>query len=706
MIETYKKLQECFTSKESTYTDKAKTFRTIYEQFANGMIPQMRPRTPLGTKLRELFKRYSGENVEQIEEASTILLNRLNIVVHENKPVTAEELSDYYKMLLLIIKLLTGEEPDDKSLLLAGLNTDVIINGLNNEQKNAVLDDAQFINVNAGPGTGKTHLLVRKLLYYLRENEDRKIVALSFTNSAAHQLKDRVLSILSDACFMECNPKNCITSTIHSFCYSLISQYSESKGEVLEYEILDDSVIDDIAADIATQYNLVGVLEQIKGCLLNGGVGNISKYVNEYKAKHHFIRVEEILDIFIEKTDSDISFTEWLQGKVDCLLVDEAQDLSFKVYRIFRILHALNPQINMFFVGDPRQNIFAFNGGDYTNYKKFVEDLQITPSQHVLHLTYRCPKGVVELVNQLNFMDCSNEKLIPVVADNGGIKKLIPCYDENTEAKEIVTIIQRTKSNNAQADICVMSSGLWYLEKTAKELNLRGIPFEVKGGQSHLSKIIMLVNHCLRIIDNNNESSRKAICRMSFINNSNGIIEELQEISKSIKDTQSIVCNSIIAIKESLIKQVNLTEEALRLIEKYSSLADNNEYDSINKFLFACTAHRNDTFLEFYEKDFNVECTSSGKDNVSSITLSTIHSAKGLEWNNVILAGMADKIMPNYRCYSDENISIMQKMINDEKKKYYVAATRSKKNIWITYPTTFTSKYGKTYPRSRSPFLL
>ena len=685
---------------------RAKTFRTIYEQFANVMIPQMRPRTPLGTKLRELFKRYSGENVEQIEEASTVLLNRLNIVVHENKPVTAEELSDYYKMLLLIIKLLTGEEPDDKSLLLAGLNTDVIINGLNNEQKNAVLDDAQFINVNAGPGTGKTHLLVRKLLYYLRENEDRKIVALSFTNSAAQQLKDRVLSILSDACFMECNPKNCITSTIHSYCYSLMSQYSDSKGEDFEYEILDDSVVDDIAADIATQYNLLGLVEQIKVCLVNGGTGDVAQYVNEYKAKHHFIRVEEILDIFIENVDSDSSFAEWLTGKVDCLLIDEAQDLSSKVYQIIKILYTFNSQINMFFVGDPRQNIFAFNGGSYKNYKKFVEDLQITPSQHVLHLTYRCPKGVIDLVNPLIFIDCSNDKLIPADVDNGGTKQLIPCYDENREAQEIATLIHRIRTSNALADICVMSSGLWYLEKTAKELNLRGIPFEVKGGQSHLSKVIMLVNHCLRIIDNNNESSRKAICRMSFINNSSGLIDKVQEINKSMTDTPLSVCNSIVAIKELLLGYVSINKETVELIEEYSLLADNTEYDSINKFLFACTAHRNDTFIDFYEKDFNVECTSSEQNNMCPITLSTIHSAKGLEWNNVILAGMADKIMPNYRCYSDENISKMQEMINDEKKKYYVAVTRSKKNIWMTYPTTFTSKYGKTYPRSRSPFLL
>lgn len=706
MTETYQKLQECFTSSESTYTDKAKSFRTIYEQFVNQMLPQMQAKIPLGAKLRELFKRYTLENVEQIEDASSVMLNRLNTVVHENKKVTAEELADYYKMLLLIIKLLTGVEPDNKSLLLAGLNTNVIINGLNDEQKAAVLDDSQFINVNAGPGTGKTHLLVRKLLYYLHGHEDRKIVALSFTNSAAMQLKERVASMLSDACFTECNLKNCITSTIHSFCYTLMSQYSENIGETFEYEILDDSVVDDIAADIATQYNLNADLEQIKICLMNGGSGYIAQRVDEYKTKHKFIRVEEILDIFIEKTKSDESFDEWLKDKVDCLLIDEAQDLSAKVYRIIKMIYELNPNVNMFFVGDPRQNIFRFNGGSYNNYTSFVNEMNISPSQHVLHLTYRCPHGVVALVNPLIFIDCGNDKLISVGNDIEGTKEIIPCYNDEKEAETIGALIHRIKSNNAEADICVMSSGLWYLEKTAKDLNRRGVPFEVKGGQRVLNKSIKIINYCLRVIDNDNDASKNALCRMSSINNQEGLIKKLQQIGKDSKDTPFSIYDIIRSVKTKLDEHMTFTDDETKLVEKYVSRAGDVEYDTVNKFLFACTAHKNDTFADFYENDFKVECISGVHGDMSPVTLSTIHSAKGLEWNNVIIAGVADDILPSYRCKQQDDAEEMRKMINDDKKKFYVAVTRSKKNIWITYPTTFTSRFGKTYPRKRSPFLM
>lgn len=696
--ETYRKLRECYTSSQSTNTDKTKRFRSIYEDFANNQGTFGGSDVNFGTRLARLFSR---KNVSQAAtDRSKRLLWRLNKVVHDDCAVSSDQLRAYYQELVTTIQELTGEEPDEKTKILCGLEQAWYAEGLNPEQRAAVIDDAQVINVNAGPGTGKTHLLVHKMLYYLRNDPSLKVVALSFTNAAANQLSEKFVAVQqkvgkTSACYL-----NCTTATIHSFCFTQLSKYYEMLHKPFDFEILDESDIPAIAEEIALQYGDPHQKDAVAKILETGGSGSLADFVKQYKQKHHFIRVEEILDMFIDESRSD-EFKKWISDKVDCLLVDESQDLTKKIYDIIEILSNVNPRMNLFFVGDPRQNIFGFNGGSYKNFRSFIQERNV--SEHTLKITYRCPKAVVDKVNPLVFTDCPNTDLELADASNAGSCRIVECPDRESEATQIARLISGINDNVNTAVIC---TGLWYLEETARNLNTLGIPFVVKGGRSYPVKSVKILNYCLRMVAVDGSHSEERLRHFVRDFSESSLCEYLCHKRDQLQGVNKPFLPDLVRdIADKLLDGEYVPQGDKDILTAYAEKA--HEYASVEDLLFACSTHRNDDFIDFYEKDFKVECSTEPTEERSAVTLTTIHSAKGLEWDNVILAGAAERTLPSYKCY-ENGISMEEKAerLNDEMKKYYVAVTRCKKNLYITHALTSKSKYGTVYHNDRSQFVI
>lgn len=696
--EIYDRLRDCYTSSQSTNTDKAKRFRSIYEDFARmENVDFDAPNITLGERLSQIFQ---VRNLSyKTTEISKKLLWKLNDAVHKDTFVGDEELQEYYQALLSIIRLVTNEEPDERSLILSGIQKEWYVEGLNPEQKAAVIDDSQIIVVNAGPGTGKTHLLVHKMLYYLKDNPQRNLVALSFTNAAASQLRTRFINVLTSVGKQAEEYSGSRTATIHSYCYQCLADYYNSLGKSFNYVILDSSDIPAVAEDIALSCGRMEAKNMIIDILENGGKGELAQYVEKYKRQHNFIRVEDILYLFIEEYEYE-EFQNWLSGRMDCLLIDESQDLTATIYKIVRIFIEVNPQLNLFFVGDPRQNIFSFNGGSYRNLTTFLKDKNA--SEHTLTITYRCPQAIINLVNPLEFSDCANPQL--VLADKAlmGNYVELPCPTRYSEATSIVEIV---KSINDLTNTCVMASGLWYLEETAKQLNEANIPFEIRGGKRFLAHPIKMINYCLRFATNNDEYSPSQL--RHYIRNfyDSNLFKSLQKYYQEKSALQNTSLLELIDEISVILDEERFIEvEQMKLVKRYFEIA--TEFKTVNDLLFACSSGKNDKFSEFYERDFNVLCTCDNLEETRSLVLTTIHAAKGLEWDNVILAGAADRILPSYKCY-DSSLSIeqSQERLNEEKKKYYVAVTRSKKNLFISYSTTSQNQWGRVFQCVKSPFI-
>ena len=571
--------------------------------------------------------------------------------------------------------------------------------GLNEQQREAVLCKANIVYVNAGPGTGKTHMLTSKLVDIIQSSTaPEKIVALSYTNTAARQIGDRFDRKMADLGITK--EYSLFNGTIHSFCYRMMKRYSQEFSDI----ILDDEELIELGEDILEKFPEYK-LADIQDCLRSDSKAIPALYWEVQKIKHslHVISIQDILTEFIKRLDEEEPFRKWIAGEVTVMAVDEAQDLTELHYAILdRMLYA-NPDLRVFLVGDPRQNIFEFNGGSYKNLDGFLhrhED-HVTKS---LTITYRCGQAIADYVNRFQFNDCDNLQLQSRCADAGHIV-IKNAFNEEEEAREVLKAVLSTGNINQCAVLC---NNLKYLEVLIKQLLEREIPYKVFGGRRILKKHIRFVNHIFRIIDSENAYSIRKIAQYAGIDiseegkkkKSRFFASELGQIIQSIRDEVDHVPFQQTA--ERVISEIMLDpSDTPELVADYMNLLSLcSQYDSASAYLMAFATDK-ETFMPFYKADY-IDCpvpTDKG-----FLTISTIHSAKGLEWDNVFIMGLCEGIFPNpFFCKSlppDEQ----EEFYNAEWKKMYVASTRAKENLCLSYASSIKRK-GYSFHKEPSRFI-
>ncbi|MBO7351914.1 MAG: ATP-dependent helicase, partial [Candidatus Methanomethylophilaceae archaeon] len=398
--------------------------------------------------------------------------------------------------------------------------------------------------------------------------------------------------------------------------------------------------------------------------------------------------------------ESNPEFREWMKTQVTVMAIDEAQDLTELNYLILDRLIEIIPSLKVFLVGDPRQNIFEFNGGSYKNLYEFL-------SRHpgyalkTLTITYRCGQPISDFVNRFQFDDCENYQLQPVKSQ--GQLVVWEARSEDDEANRVLKGILSTGNINSCA---VLSNNLRYLGPFIQTLQLESIPYRVFGGQRVLKRHIRFLNHILRIIDCDNAYSIRKIAQYAGIDiNRNG------KKSKS-RFYESDLGKIIQAIREG---NAPFSQTAYRVITEIMSGPDDKEeitadynaflelsaqFGTTSDYLAAFATDR-ERFSSFYMADYE-ECpvpTDQG-----FLTISTIHSAKGLEWDNVFIMGLCEGNFPNPFFCQNLSPQEQQEFFNNEWKKMYVAATRARKNLYLTYSANIKRK-GYSFHKAPSRFI-
>jgi len=329
--------------------------------------------------------------------------------------------------------------------------------GLNEQQRDAVLCKADIVYVEAGPGTGKTHMLTSKLIDVIMTSPTpQKIVALSYTNTAARQIGDRFRKKLEQVGITK--EYSLFSGTIHSFCYRMMKRFSKE----FDYTILDDEELMELAEDISKQYGERYSTFQILSCLKSYPVSlpdDVQQSIHAAKDAFKVISVQDILRLFIESLDSNPAFRSYIAGEVTVMAFDEAQDLSEQHYSILEKMMGSNPSMKVFLVGDPRQNIFDFNGGSYKNLDGFLS----RHHDHVvksLTITYRCGQAIADYVNGFKFTDCDNLQLQSRCDDAGHIV-IKESFNEEDEARNVLDAVLQTGDINSCAVLC---NNLKYLD--------------------------------------------------------------------------------------------------------------------------------------------------------------------------------------------------------------------------------------------------
>ena len=700
----YDELRVRFIQADNDWAEKGVFFRTVFENFFHELIE-----TPEeGTSFINWIDQYFDENPdkEKYRELSHEVRKKLNRTVHANvriRPGKAYHLSisksdfmEIYTAIVLIIYSCTGVKPDDATLEYLGAKKNDALEGLNDQQKEAILCPAQIVNVNAGPGTGKTKLLVHKLINFIKnENESAHIVALSFTNTAAGELGNR---FNQKAFECQAGTKYEFTNgTIHSFCLKTLRKFYFLHKEPFNYIIIGDEDVLELAMEISNRLDGKYTVDEIKGFLATkfSCPQDILDSLEEIKASYKLITINDILKLFIKELDTRPEFAEWVTSQMDILVIDESQDLSKLNFEIFNRLLQSKPDLRLFFVGDPRQNIFEFNGGSYKNLYDFLHGRQSEDvMEKNLAITYRCPKAITDYVNTFEFTDCKNIVLHPDKIDSGNLS-VVAAPDQSSEASGIV---EKIKASESYEDCAILSPTIKGLAAVIEVLNANKLPYKVFGGRRTLRPHIRAVNNFLKVLVNNNEDSIRKLAKTFNLDVKTQPLGSPRHFSckelffrtpfgrkfRSMRDTFHAEEWSLPILVKNIVDTFftpdMLSDNVKADLNTFLQLV--KRYKTPEEYLNAFTLDKS-RFDILYDKDF-VDCLNPSEENY--ITLSTIHSAKGLQWKDVFICGMYENNFPAVAKYNFKTEQKRKDYMNSKLKELFVACTRSEENLYISFP--------------------
>ncbi len=698
----YEEMRNTFVKPDSSWADKATIFRSLLEDFFIALTPELESGSKLFDRIDAYYDSHPDEEAMRGKAHSvrkttnTITHNRVQIDTEgiNRANVDRETIRKVYEDMVLIVYNATCIIPDDNTFELLGIRSSGYLDGLNDQQKDAILCEERIVFVDAGPGTGKTHLLVHKLVHQIHKYPTKaRMVALSFTNTAALSLRERFEKLA----FFHTHGLDYefYNGTIHSFCLRKMRKYHRQNNTPFNYMIIGDDDFYEIAPEISTASDGLFSVEQVRELLKSGKdqwPSELITAIDLVKSKYQLISINDILTLFLDHLDKDPVFAGWLMDSVDLVTIDEAQDLTEDNFRILDKMLELKPALKLFLVGDPRQNIFEFNGGSSRHLDCFLERHRGEFTRKCLSISYRCPEPVLRFVNSFEFNDCSN---IALSSGLEGGMTVTPCADITAESEHVIGSILSFGNLN---DCSVISPTIKGLSRIIDDLNSQEIPYIVFGGRRRVKTHIRLINNIFKIILNNNEKSIRSAAKMLGLD----VLTQPVNAPRHFSAKELFYMSPLGRKLRSIIKEYSVQEWSLpilmgHLVEtcipeplKEDPVVINDfsklkcllsGYKTIKEYIDAFSIFT-DRFLAFYEKDFK-ECVTPIEDRW--LTLSTIHSAKGLEWRHVFVIGMYEQSFPGVVKFKNKTIKDQDRFLNGKKKEMYVAATRTSETLEFTW---------------------
>jgi len=582
----------------------------------------------------------------------------------------------------------------------------------------------------AGAGTGKTATLTYRLAHLLENGVDPKnILLLTFTNKAADEMLYRAQKMLGD----DFNISELMASTYHSFALKTLKEYGSSIGLSRNFSIADMSASKDMIKLIKEEHKLeeysssffLSILslaanldEEISEVLIDKGrklvedtwmFEDMQKEYIKYKKDRNILDYDDLLTKLLDLLCTDKVVCKELSERYQYILVDEYQDsnrLQFNILCKLCITHD-----NLCVVGDDCQSIYSWRGADFRNILRFPKQFPGC-KKVILDTNYRSTQEILDLANELVYdMEEKFEKELKAYGKTGNKPILYTVQNKYDENELCLTSIKNKILNGTDLkDICVLgrtSTSLNFLELALKK---EGIPYRKFGGLKFLEKAHVRDFICLLKVLVNQEDELSWIRVLSFLPNLGqktamkiftsiqkdgfeGLLDKKYEKKKFGKGLSNLYSLFLKLSTETFEQQI---VSIILYLEPFYK--DKKEYkDNYKKRLEELALFQDFTGKYKNCEEFLDDIILNGAEEDTSgdkITLSTIHSAKGLEFENVYLLDCTDGVIPTKRKDGYENIE-------EDKRLLYVAVTRAKSHLYL-----FHSKQGMNYnPLNLSPLL-
>ncbi len=597
------------------------------------------------------------------------------------------------------------------------------INELNEKQKEAVLAENGPLLILAGAGSGKTKTLTTRIAYLVEKKgvDPSSILAITFTNKAANEMKHRLrkeLGVDANSIWM---------GTFHSIALRILRKYADKIGYTKNFIIYDTYDQKTLIKKCIEELNLTGDMYDVKAVssAISKTKINIkrfneySKYIDNdyldiYKLYQKKLKTNDSMDFdniilnLVKLFEENVDILNYYVDKFNEVLVDEYQDTNKLQYHLISLL--TKKKSNLVVVGDDNQSIYGWRGADIRNIIDFKKDFK-NAKIIKLEQNYRSTKKILRAANEVikNNKNQHKKNLWTDLEDGDDIVY----YDASSDREEaqfvVKTIRKEISSRTRLEDIAVLYRTHSVSRVFEEAFRKEGIDYQIVGGlkffdrkeiKDILAYLRLIVNikddiSFLRVV---NEPKRKIgkttiekINNYSLENNIS-LFEALEEMinndmlpSRSLDGAKEFVD----LIKSYDIESLNAFEIAndvvsssgyIKMLNDKKSVENNSKIENIGELLSDIQIFVSEEGTTLYDYISKVSLISDADtiDNSKAITFMTIHSAKGLEYKIVFLVGFDDNILPSFQSKDSEN------QIEEERRLCYVAMTRAMENLYIT----------------------
>ena len=600
---------------------------------------------------------------------------------------------------------------------------------LNENQKQAVTDEANHLRIIAGAGSGKTRVLTMRIAYLIEKKEVKpsNILAITFTNMAAREMKNRINEMLGDA------GTGCHISTIHSLCMRILSEDIVALNYPKNFTVVD---ADDQKQVLKEAYKQIGLdkKEYPYGGMLDYIANNKYMAVDPIKAMDfaygepkliNRAKVYEYYDnrlrqMYALDFDDLILFTtrifemypnimEKWSRKYHYIHVDEFQDVDKEQYKLIKYLSRVHD--NIYVVGDPDQTIFTWRGADVNiivNMDKDFKDLKTI----ILNQNYRSTNNILSGANSIirNNKARVDKELF---SKNGDGSKIIhkACMSEIGEANYVANQIMKLHGDGYNyRDIAVLYRANYLSRDIEKVLIENRIAYVIYGGIRFYERMeVKDILSYLRMITRADDLAFIRIINTPRRNIGPKTLEAIQTIA--IERNMSMYD----VIKNGLYpKNKETFDNFVRMVEKWKEDLKENDLEKLLEEVLDDSGYRTmlekdneterlenvksllddikqysedypDSTLDEYLQMIALYTDRASEDVGDAVNLCTIHSAKGLEFEIVFVVGLSEGIFPSERTMAEG-----QKGIEEERRLAYVAYTRAKKLLYLTESNSFS----------------
>ncbi|MBF0749502.1 DNA helicase PcrA [Mammaliicoccus lentus] len=628
-----------------------------------------------------------------------------------------------------------------------------LLDRMNDEQKQAVKTTQGPLLIMAGAGSGKTRVLTHRIAYLLDEKDvsPYNVLAITFTNKAAKEMKERISHLVGP------EAESIWISTFHSMCVRILRRDIDRIGIERNFTIIDPTDQKSVIKEVLKKENIdskkyeprmfIGAISNLKNELKTAEdaekeandfyasmVARVYKGYQEKLLRNHALDFDDLIMYTIQLFNRVPEVLEYYQNKFQYIHVDEYQDTNKAQYTLVQLL--ANKFQNICVVGDSDQSIYGWRGADIKNILSFEEDY---PNAQTIYLerNYRSTKTILTAANEV-IRNNSERKPKALWTDNtsGGKIQYYEATTERDEAEYVIRqILKKKQEGYNNQDIAILyrtNAQSRVLEETFLKSN---IPYTMVGGTKFYDrKEIKDILSYLRLVSNSNDdisferiinipkrgigpSSVQKIAQYASINNLSyfDALGEVDFIGLSKKVTQEgadfyEMMNNFMQQQEflsitELVEQILDKSGYRKMLENEQTLESQSRLENIDEFLSVPRDYEKNTPVEEqslmnFLTDLSLVADVDDADLEASVTLMTMHSAKGLEFKIVFIVGMEESIFPHFRSLQSGEEHEME----EERRIAYVAITRAEEQLHVSHATT-RSLFGRSQANMKSRFL-